>query len=58
MNIWIFVLGAMLGAAIEVVVMALLTHSKISDLEHRNLMSYKDGYEKGFTDGSEHKDSK
>lgn len=53
MNIWIFILGAMLGCIVGLITMACLISGKISDLEHKNLISYKDGYEKGYSDGSE-----
>ena len=52
MNILMFILGSMFGGTVGVILMACLTMSKINDLELKNLISYKKGYEKGFSDGS------
>lgn len=56
-NILMLGLGVMVGAAIGVVVMALLSASKQADLEHEKLMAYKEGYQKGHNDGYDLKKS-
>lgn len=50
-DILIFVAGLFVGGAVGLLVMALLIVGKQSDIESERIMSYKDGYQKGFDDG-------
>lgn len=50
-GILIFGLGAIAGATIGIFIMALRYTSKKADFEHEKLMSYSDGYKKGYDDG-------
>lgn len=52
-DILIFVAGLFVGGALGVFIMALLITAKQSDMESERIMSYKDGYKKGFDDGYE-----
>lgn len=52
-DILIFVAGLFVGGSLGVFIMALLIAGKQSDVESERIMSYKDGYQKGFDDGYE-----
>ena len=43
--------GMVVGCAIGIFIMAMLISGKQSDIESERIMSYKDGYQKGFDDG-------
>ena len=48
-------LGAIVGSVLTIVLIALLSANKQGDIEHEKLLCYKEGYEKGFAEGCEHK---
>lgn len=51
----VFCVGMVAGSGFAFVLIALLSANKRDDLEHEKLMCYKEGYEKGFTEGCEFK---
>ena len=52
-DILLFALGTFVGAALTILLIALLSANKRDDLAHEKWMSFKDGYEKGYDDGYE-----
>jgi hypothetical protein len=56
-GILMLILGLVAGGTIGVVIMALLSATKQSDLDYEKLMAYKDGYQKGYDDGYDLKQS-
>jgi hypothetical protein len=47
-----FVLGNIVGTVISILLIALFRANKVDDIEQEKLERYKQGYEKGFKDGS------
>lgn len=56
-DVLIFALGLVAGATIGIFIMALLNIGKKNDFDHEKLMSYTDGYQKGYDDGYDLKKS-
>lgn len=52
-NILLFGLGLVVGVVFSIFLIALLSANKRDDIEHEKLVSFKEGYQKGFDDGCE-----